>query len=62
MYRAPTPLTKDVSGEYPLSILPSLSFAVVSSSLWLSPIATFAAVRNFWPLVFTFWSVPLTRL
>ena len=63
MYRAPTPLTKDVSGEYPLSILPSLSFAAVFfPSLWLPPIATSAAVRNCWPLVFTFWSVPLTRL
>ena len=62
-YRAPTPLTKDVSGEYPFSILPSLSFAVIFfPSLWLPPIATAAAVPNCWPLVSTFWSVPLTRL
>ena len=36
MCRAPTPLTKDVSGEYPLSILPSLQFAVfLFLPLWL---------------------------
>ena len=27
-----------------------------------APIATAAAVPNCWPLVSTFWSVPLTRL
>ena len=36
MCRALTPLTKDVSGEYPLSILPSLQFAVF---LFLLPLA-----------------------
>ena len=36
MCRALTPLTKDVSGEYPLSILPSLQLLSFSfSSLWL---------------------------
>ena len=63
-YRAPTPLTKDVSGEYPLSILPSLSFAFLSSSLFGCPflfVSTSAAVFHCWPLVFPFWSVTLTR-
>ena len=32
MYRAPTPLTKDVSGEYPFPHLLSLPFLLSSSS------------------------------
>ena len=32
IYRAPTPLTKDVSGEYPFPILLSLPFLLSSSS------------------------------
>ena len=63
VYRAPTPLTKDVSGEYPLSISPSLLFAFVFfPSLWLPPFVTSAAVRDCWPFVFTLWSVPISRL
>ena len=33
MCRAPTPLTKDVSGEYPLSIFPSLYYPRLFPSL-----------------------------
>ena len=63
MYRAPTPLTKDVSGEYPFPILPSLSFAFsFFPSLWLSPFVTSAAIRDCWHFECTLWSIPISHL